>query len=66
MQQSHPKKKHEPKGLHLHNSTAEFLIFSYQTGGDGVEVRVQDAQSGLVKSKWVCCSIHHQIILVCI
>jgi hypothetical protein len=26
----------------IRNSTAEFLIFSYQTGGDGVEVRVQD------------------------
>jgi len=30
------------KNLQLRNSTAEFLIFSYQTGGDGVEVRVQD------------------------
>ena len=30
------------KALQLRNSTAEFLIFSYQTGGDGVEVRVQD------------------------
>jgi len=30
------------KSLQLRNSTAEFLIFSYQTGGDGVEVRVQD------------------------
>jgi len=28
--------------LQIRNSTAEFLIFSYQTGGDGVEVRVQD------------------------
>jgi hypothetical protein len=28
--------------LRIRNSTAEFLIFSYQTGGDGVEVRVQD------------------------
>jgi hypothetical protein len=27
--------------LQTRNSTAEFLIFSYQTGGDGVEVRVQ-------------------------
>ena len=33
------KKKKNPQ---LRNSTAEFLIFSYQTGGDGVEVRVQD------------------------
>ena len=28
--------------LQFRNSTAEFLIFSYQNGGDGVEVRVQD------------------------
>lgn len=35
-------KKKPPKSLHIRNSTAEFLIFSYQTGGDGVEVRVQD------------------------
>jgi hypothetical protein len=33
------KRKHS---LRIRNSTAEFLIFSYQTGGDGVEVRVQD------------------------
>ena len=26
----------------IRNNTAEFLIFSYQTGGDGVEIRVQD------------------------
>jgi hypothetical protein len=26
----------------IRNNTAEFLIFSYQSGGDGVEVRVQD------------------------
>ena len=30
------------KNLIIRNATAEFLIFSYQTGGDGVEVRVQD------------------------
>ena len=30
------------KALRLRNSTAEFLVFSYQSGGDGVEVRVQD------------------------
>lgn len=30
------------KNLQIRNSTAEFLIFSYQSGGDGVEVRVQD------------------------
>jgi len=28
--------------LQIRNSTAEFLVFSYQSGGDGVEVRVQD------------------------
>lgn len=28
--------------VHLRNNIAEFLIFSYQSGGDGVEVRVQD------------------------
>ena len=28
--------------LRIRNSTAEFLTFAYQTGGDGVEVRVQD------------------------
>jgi hypothetical protein len=26
----------------IRNGTAEFLIFSYQTGGDGIEIRVQD------------------------
>jgi hypothetical protein len=36
-----PKKK-SSNNLHIRNSTAEFLVFSYQTGGDGVEVRVQD------------------------
>ena len=36
------KKKKSPNDLRLRNSTAEFLIFSYQTSGDGVEVRVQD------------------------
>ena len=30
------------KDLRLRNSTAEFLVFSYQSGGDGVEVRVQN------------------------
>ena len=36
-----PKKK-TPIRVHIRNSTAEFLTFAYQTGGDGVEVRVQD------------------------
>jgi hypothetical protein len=35
-------KKKTIDDLRLRNSTAEFLIFTYQTGGDGVEVRVQD------------------------
>ena len=30
------------KQLHIRNSTVEFLIFSYQNNGDGVDVRVQD------------------------
>jgi hypothetical protein len=36
-----PKKK-SPHSVRIRNSTAEFLTFAYQTGGDGVEVRVQD------------------------
>jgi len=35
-------KKKTPNELRIRNSTAEFLTFSYQTGGDGVDVRVQD------------------------
>jgi len=35
--------KENNKNLLIRNGTAEFLIFSYQTGGDGVEVRVQDS-----------------------
>jgi hypothetical protein len=34
--------QNKKKQLQLRNSTAEFLIFSYQTGGDGVEVRVEN------------------------
>ena len=30
------------KKLQIRNSTAEFLIFTQQTGEDGIEVRVQD------------------------
>jgi hypothetical protein len=30
------------KAVRIHNSTAEFLTFAYQTGVDGIEVRVQD------------------------
>jgi hypothetical protein len=35
-------KKKSPHQVYIRNSTAEFLTFAYQTGGDGVEVRVQD------------------------
>ena len=34
-------KKKSPNDLRIRNSTAEFLVFSYQTGGDDVQVRVQ-------------------------
>lgn len=36
-----PKKK-SPNSARIRNSAAEFLTFAYQTGGDGVEVRVQN------------------------
>jgi len=32
----------ETKNLMIRNGTVEFLIFTYQTGGDGVEVRIDD------------------------
>jgi hypothetical protein len=36
-------KEKNPSGtIRIRNSTAEFLTFSYQSGGDGVEIRVQD------------------------
>ncbi len=35
-------KKQSAKSVRIRNSTAEFLTFAYQTGGDGVEVRVQN------------------------
>jgi len=35
-------KKKSSSSLRLRNSTAEFLTFAYQTGGDGVEVRVEE------------------------
>ncbi len=34
-------KKRSTQGVRMRNSTAEFLTFAYQTGGDGVEVRVE-------------------------
>jgi hypothetical protein len=33
--------KKTPNEMRIRNSTAEFLIFSYQSGGDGIEVRVE-------------------------
>ena len=36
-----PKKK-APNSVRLRNSTAEFLTFAYQTGGDGVEVQIEE------------------------
>lgn len=33
--------KNNRKNLIIRNSTAEFLTFAYQSGGDGVEIRVQ-------------------------
>jgi hypothetical protein len=43
--------KKPKKSLQIRNSTTEFLIFSYQTGGDGVEVRVQDGTIWLSQKK---------------
>jgi hypothetical protein len=36
------KKSNNDNKLQIRNSTAEFLIFAYQSKGDGVEVHVQD------------------------
>ena len=35
-------KKNSPNTVRIRNNTAEFLTFAYQTGGDGIEVRVQN------------------------
>ena len=35
-------KKKSTHSVRIRNSTAEFLTFAYQTGGDGVEVQVED------------------------
>jgi hypothetical protein len=35
--------KKSSQNLQLRNNTAEFLILSYRTGGDGVDVRVQNS-----------------------
>ncbi len=45
-----PKKK-SSNSLSIRNSTAEFLTFAYQTGGDGLEVRVQDGTIWLSQKK---------------
>ena len=45
-----PKKK-SPNSVRLRNSTAEFLTFAYQTGGDGVEVRVENGTIWLSEKK---------------
>jgi hypothetical protein len=45
-----PKKK-SPNSVRLRNSTAEFLTFAYQTGGDGVEVRVENGTIWLSQKK---------------
>ena len=51
-----PKKK-SPNSVRLRNSTAEFLTFAYQTGGDGVEVRVENGTIWLSQKKtWASCS----------
>jgi hypothetical protein len=35
-------KKKTSNEARIRNSTAEFLTFSYQSGGDGIEVRIED------------------------
>jgi len=44
-----PNKK--DKKLYLRNSTVEFLVFSYQSGGDGVDVRVQNGTLWLTQKQ---------------
>jgi len=39
------------KALVVRNSTAEFLTFAYQSGGDGIEVRVQDGMIWLTQNQ---------------
>ena len=48
-----PKTK-SPNSVRLRNSTAEFLTFAYQTGGDGVEVRVENGTICLSQKTWDC------------
>ena len=35
-------KQNKDNKLQIRNSTAEFLIFTHQSGGEAIEVRVQD------------------------
>lgn len=44
-------KRKYSKTLILRNSTAEFLTFASQSGGDGIEVRVQDGMIWLTQKK---------------
>ena len=47
-----PKKK-SPNSVRIRNRTAEFLTFAYQSGGDGVEVRVQNGRIWLSRKNLV-------------
>ena len=44
-------KKNAEKNLIIRNGTAEFLTFAYQSGGDGIEVRVQDGTIWLTQKQ---------------
>lgn len=43
--------KRNAKNLIIRNTTAEFLIFAYQSGGDGIEVRIQDGTIWLTQKQ---------------
>jgi hypothetical protein len=43
--------KKKEKRLVVRNSTAEFLTFAYQSGGDGIDVRVQDGTVWLAQKQ---------------
>jgi hypothetical protein len=49
--------KKTPNELRIRNSSAEFLTFACQTGGDGVEVRVQDGNTIINK----CCERYYRV-----
>ena len=44
-------KKKDSKSLVVRNSTAEFLTFAYQSGGDGLDVLVRDGTIWLTKKQ---------------